>query len=72
MAPSCIAGIQASKPHLVDRVVFLSSGEADDDASKIAPGRPLFHKGQDSQALTDVIREIARQSRASNPNIKLP
>ena len=64
--------IQASKTHLVDRVVFLSSGEADDEAARVAPNRPLFHKGQDAQALNDVIREIVRQSRASKPSIQLP
>src|SRR5262249_9798208 len=63
--------ILSTKPHLVGRIVFLSSGEADDDASKLAPGRPLFHKGKDSQALNDVIREIARQSRASVPNLEI-
>jgi len=52
--------------------VFLSSGEADDEAARVAPNRPLFHKGQDSQALNDVIREIVRQSRASKPSIQLP
>jgi CheY-like chemotaxis protein len=51
------------KPWLAERVVFLS-GQEGDDASSIAPGRPMFRKGQDSHALTSVLREIVRQARA--------
>lgn len=50
------------KPHLAERVVFLSDGELDDSAG-VAPGRPMFRKGQDSHALTTVLNEIVRQAR---------
>lgn len=50
------------KPGLAERVVFLSGGEAD-DAGVIAPGRPMFRKGQDANALTGVLHEIVRQAR---------
>ena len=50
------------KPHLAARVVFLSEA-AGDDIEAVAPGRPKFRKGQDSQALTDVLRAIVQQSR---------
>lgn len=50
------------KPHLAARVVFLSEAEAD-DSGPIAPGRPMFRKGQDSQALLETIEQIARQVR---------
>ncbi len=50
------------KPWLAERVVFLSGAEGD-DAGTVAPGRPMFHKGQDSSALTHVLREIIRQVR---------
>jgi CheY-like chemotaxis protein len=50
------------KPWLADRVVFLSDGEGD-DAAVVAPGRPMVRKGQDSSALTAVLREIVRQVR---------
>lgn len=50
------------KAWLTDRVVFLS-GEEGDDAGTVAPGRPMFRKGQDSHALTSVLREIVRQAR---------
>jgi DNA-binding response OmpR family regulator len=46
------------KPHLAARVVFLS----DDDTEVVAPGRPRFRKGQDSQALTGLLREIVNYS----------
>jgi CheY-like chemotaxis protein len=45
------------KPALAARVVFLSESAADDSAA-IAPGRPMFRKGQDFQALADVLRGI--------------
>ena len=51
--------VLAEKPHLAERVVFLSAGDAV-DAAVIAPGRPLFRKGQDSHALTAVLHEISR------------
>jgi CheY-like chemotaxis protein len=45
------------KPALAARVVFLSEADQD-DSGPIAPGRPMFRKGQDSQALVDVLKEI--------------
>ena len=53
------------RPWLADRIVFLSSEETD-DTSQIAPGRPTFHKGQDSHGLTTVLREIVREVRHTN------
>lgn len=51
-----------NKPHLAARVVFLSEA-ADDESGPVAPARPMFRKGQDSQALIDVLREIVGQVR---------
>ena len=50
------------KPWLAERVVFLADEEAE-DAAVVAPGRPMFRKGQDSHALVAVLREIVRQVR---------
>jgi CheY-like chemotaxis protein len=50
------------KPWLAERVVFLSDVEGE-DATVVAPGRPMFRKGQDAQALTAVLVEIARHAR---------
>lgn len=50
------------KPHLAARVVFLSEADQD-DSGPIAPGRPMFRKGQDSQQLIEVLREIVTQVR---------
>jgi len=50
------------KPHLAARVVFLSEADLD-DSGPIAPGRPMFRKGQDSQQLIDVLREITAHVR---------
>ena len=47
------------KPHLASRIVFLVEADQD-DTGPVAPGRPMFRKGQDSAALTSVLREIAR------------
>jgi CheY-like chemotaxis protein len=47
------------KPHLASRVVFLAEADQD-DTGPIAPGRPMFRKGQDSVALVRVLREIAK------------
>jgi CheY-like chemotaxis protein len=47
----------ANKPQLATRVVFLA--ENDQDAASEVPDRPMFRKGQDSQALVDVLRDIA-------------
>lgn len=54
--------ISRNKPWLAERVVFLS-GKEGDDAGNVAPGRPMFRKGQDSAALQAVLREIVRQKR---------
>jgi len=54
------------KPWLAERVVFLADEESD-DAAVVAPGRPMFRKGQDSSALTTVLREIVRQARGDGP-----
>lgn len=61
------------KPILAQRVVFLSTGESD-DATTVAPGRPMIRKGQDSPALMTALKEITRQVRheQSNPEMKLP
>jgi DNA-binding response OmpR family regulator len=58
--------IALGKPWLADRVVFLADVESE-DAAVVAPGRPMFRKGQDSRALTAVLREIVRQSSAAAP-----
>jgi CheY-like chemotaxis protein len=46
------------KPQLATRVVFLAEHDHD-DARRVAPGRPMFRKGQDSEALIKVLSEIA-------------
>jgi DNA-binding response OmpR family regulator len=51
-----------SKPHLAPRLVFLSEADAD-DSGPVAPGRPMFRKGQDSQALVEMLRGIVAQVR---------
>lgn len=48
--------ILANKPHLAARVVFLTETDADDSGPQ--PGRPMFRKGQDSQGLIDMLKEI--------------
>jgi len=53
---------KAERPEITDRIVFLADGE-DDDSGTIAPGRPMFRKGQDSAALTSVLHEIVRDGR---------
>ena len=64
--------LELHRPALTQRVVFLSTNEGD-DASPVAPGRPMFRKGQDSHALTTVLNEIIRQVRGeSNPAIHPP
>lgn len=55
--------IRNEKPWLADRVVFLSGGERDDAQTSIK-GRPMVRKGQDSDHLLRVLREIVRQVRA--------
>ena len=56
--------ITQTKPHLAKRVVFLADEEGQ-DAAVVAPGRPMFRKGQDSHALTTVLREIVRHVRGA-------
>lgn len=51
------------KPRLAARVVFLAEADQD-DSGPVAPGRPMFRKGQDSQALTSVLKRIVSQVRA--------
>ena len=64
--------IEVNKPDLAQRIVFLSTNEGD-DPDAVAPGRPMFRKGQDSLALTSALNEITRQVRVdSNPSIKPP
>lgn len=55
--------IAEQKPDLAERIVFLSDGE-EEDPGTMAPGRPMFRKGQDSHALTTVLHEIVRQVKA--------
>lgn len=52
----------ARKPYLAGRVVFLS-GDESEDVGRVAPGRPMIRKGQDSAPLLAVIREIVREVR---------
>jgi CheY-like chemotaxis protein len=54
--------LQARKPYLAGRVVFLS-GDEGEEVGQVAPGRPMIRKGQDSAALLAVIREIVREVR---------
>jgi len=51
--------IARHKPDLTERVVFLAETDLG-DADKVPGGRPVLRKGQDSQALTDVLRAIAK------------
>ncbi len=58
--------IQSHKRHLAQRVVFLSEADQDDStAGASAPGRPMFRKGQDSQAFLDVLREVVASVRGT-------
>jgi DNA-binding NarL/FixJ family response regulator len=49
--------LDAHKPKLASRVVFLAEADQD-DAGFVAPDRPMLRKGQDSQALVDALRAI--------------
>ncbi len=51
--------ILTHKPALASRVIFLSEADAD-DSGPVAPGRPMFRKGQDSHALIDMLRHLVR------------
>jgi DNA-binding response OmpR family regulator len=56
--------IQTHKAHLAQRVVFLSEADQDEtDAGAFA--RPVFRKGQDSQAFLDVLREVVASVRGT-------
>ena len=60
------------RPSLTQRIVFLSTTAADESES-VAPGRPMFRKGQDSAALTAVLHEIVCQVRGeSSPGLAPP
>ncbi|MBC7977915.1 MAG: response regulator, partial [Myxococcales bacterium] len=50
------------KPWLAERVVFLADEEGE-DATVVAPGRPMFRKGADSNGLAEVLRHIVRHVR---------
>jgi CheY-like chemotaxis protein len=54
--------ILKNKPELAPRVVFLCESDSD-DTGPVAPGRPMFRKGQDFQALAGVLREIVQAVR---------
>jgi CheY-like chemotaxis protein len=54
--------ISERRPDLLERVVFLTGGSMT-DAQTIAPGRPIFPKGQDSEALRKVLEDIVRSVR---------
>jgi two-component system cell cycle response regulator CpdR len=56
--------IAQTKPHLAERVVFLADDEAE-DATAVAPGRPMFRKGADSTALTATLEQIVRAARGA-------
>jgi CheY-like chemotaxis protein len=56
--------ILKNKPHLAARVVFLSEADQD-DSGPVAPGRPMFRKGQDSQQLIEVLKQIVAQVRGT-------
>jgi CheY-like chemotaxis protein len=54
--------LEKHKPHLAARVVFLAEADGDDSES-VAPGRPMFRKGQDAEAMIKILREIVEQVR---------
>ena len=51
------------KPLLAARVVFLAEGDTR-EAEALAPGRPVFRKGQDSRDLVHVLGEIVQRQRS--------
>lgn len=59
--------VASRKPWLAPRVVFLS-GEEGVDVSAVAPGRPLFRKGDNSAAMLAVLHEIVREVRGRAPD----
>jgi CheY-like chemotaxis protein len=56
----------AHKPGLAERIVFLSGGGVA-EVEQSAPGRPVFPKGQDSEALLRVLEEIVLQAKSDEP-----
>jgi CheY-like chemotaxis protein len=54
--------VQGHKPHLTERLVFLSENEQD-DALAAGPDRPVFRKGMDSQRFLDVLKGIVASVR---------
>ncbi len=54
--------ITDNKPWMVEHVIFLSDREGDAPFGPAA-SRPMFRKGQDSRALTAVLREVVWQAR---------
>ncbi len=54
--------LELHTPHMTGRIVFLSETDAD-DSKEVAPGRPMFRKGQDAEALVTVLREIVDRVR---------
>lgn len=54
--------IRGARPSLAERVVFLA-GEERAEAGPLAGGRPIFHKGADSRALGQALREIVGRVR---------
>jgi CheY-like chemotaxis protein len=62
--------LQGHKPYLAGRVVFLS-GDESAEVGRVAPGRPMIRKGQDSGALLSVIREIVREVRGDAKDLDL-
>jgi CheY-like chemotaxis protein len=56
----------AHKPALAERIVFLSGGGVA-EVEQSAPGRPVFPKGQDSEALIRVLEEIVLQAKSDEP-----
>jgi CheY-like chemotaxis protein len=54
--------VLARKPYLASRVVFLS-GDESEEVGRVAPGRPMIRKGQDSGTLFAIVEEIVREVR---------
>jgi DNA-binding response OmpR family regulator len=53
------------RPWLVDRLVFLSGGGTT-EVEQVAPSRPIIAKGQDSEMLLRVLRDIVRSHRQAS------
>ncbi|CAN5244133.1 hypothetical protein BH11MYX1_BH11MYX1_31340 [soil metagenome] len=50
------------RPQMAERVVFLAEADGD-DSGPVAPGRPMFRKGQDAEAMIKILRGIVDQVR---------